>query len=164
LNPLTCYNEHENRAEKEENMTHRDEGHYAQKRQARRDLDQAVAGAVGKRSVGRKISCADAFHIAGEMGIEPSEVGRILDLMERKIIKCQLGLFGYEPGRHLVVEPAEAIPPELERALRSGLVNGRLPCATAWKIATQFNVPKVHITAACERLNLRICLCQLGTF
>ena len=145
-------------------MTHRDEGHYAQKHGAHRELDQAVADALRKRLVAGKISCADAFHIAGEMRIEPSEVGRILDLMERKIVKCQLGLFGHDRGRHLIVEPAEAIPPELERALRSGLVNRRLPCATAWKTAARFNVPKMHITAACERLNLRICQCQLGAF
>ena len=145
-------------------MTHRDEGHYAQKHGSRRDLDQAVADAVRKRSEGGKVSCTEAFHIADEMSIEPSEVGRILDLMERKIVKCQLGLFGHERGKHLIVEPAEAIPPELERALRSGLVNRRLPCATAWKTAARFNVPKMSITAACERLNLRIGQCQLGAF
>jgi len=145
-------------------MTHRDEGHYAGKHGARTQLDQAIAGAIRKGSVGEKLSCTEAFRIAEEMGIGPSDVGRTLDLLEMKIIQCQLGLFGHQQGRHLIVEPAEAVPPELERALRAGLVNGRLPCATAWEIAKRFDLPKMSITSACEKLNLHIGQCQLGVF
>lgn len=145
-------------------MTHRDEGHYAEKHGARTQLDQAIADAVRKGSVGKKVLCTEAFRIAEEMGIEPSDVGRTLDLLEMKIIKCQLGLFGHEQGKRLIVKPAENVPPELERALREGLVKGRLPCATAWGIAKRFDLPKMSITSACERLNLRLCQCQLGAF
>jgi hypothetical protein len=145
-------------------MTHRDEGHYGHKRGARTELDQAIVDAVSKRSSGGKVACAQAFRIAWEMSVEPSEVGRTLDLLEMKIIKCQLGLFGHERGRHLIVEPAGGILPELERALRGGLVHGRLPCATAWEIAERFNLPKMSVTSACEKLNLRINRCQLGAF
>ena len=145
-------------------MAHRDEGHYAEKHGAHEQLDQAIADAIRKRSVRGKLSCAAAFHIAQEMSIEPSEVGRALDLLEMKIIKCQLGLFGHEQGKHLIVKPAEAVPPDLERALRAALVNGRLPCATAWEIAKRFGLPKMSITSACETLNIRIGQCQLGSF
>jgi hypothetical protein len=145
-------------------MTHRDEGHYAEKHGSRARLDQAIREAIRRRSIGGKLSCVEAFRIAEEMGIEPSEVGRTLDFLEMKIIKCQLGLFGHERGRHLIVEPSNAVPPELEKALRAGLVNGRLPCAIAWEIAKRFNVPKMGITSACERLNLHISQCQLGAF
>jgi hypothetical protein len=145
-------------------MTHRDEGHYAEKHGARTQLDQAVADAIRKASVGEEVSCAEAFRIAQEKGVEPSEVGRTLDLLEMKITKCQLGLFGHELGKHLIVEPAEAVSPELEKALRAGLADGRLPCAAAWEIAKRFALPKMDITAACEKLNLRIRQCQLGTF
>jgi len=145
-------------------VTHRDEGRYSQKHEDRLQPDQALADAIRRRSVGGKVSCAAAFRIAEEMSVEPSVVGRTLDLLEMKIIKCQLGLFGHERGRHLIVKPAETVPPELERALRAGLVDGRLPCATAWEIAKQFSLPKMGITSACERLNLRISRCQLGTF
>jgi hypothetical protein len=98
------------------------------------------------------------------MGIKASETGYALDVLEIKIIKCQLGLFGYEGGQRLIVEPAETLPPELEKALHSGLVDGRMPCATAWGIAKRFDLPKMSITSACEKLNLRISQCQLGTF
>jgi hypothetical protein len=98
------------------------------------------------------------------MNIQPSEVGRALDLLEIRIIKCQLGLFGHEKGKRLIVKPAETVPQDLEEAIRAGLVNGRLPCVIAWEIAKRFNVPKMGITSACERLNLHISRCQLGAF
>ena len=145
-------------------MTHKDEGRYAEKHRARAQLDQVITEAIRKRSTGGKLTCEGAFRIAEEMGIRPSEVGQALDAFETKIIKCQLGLFGYEGEQRLIVKPAETVPPDLERALRENLVKGRLPCATAWGVAKRFDLPKMSITSACEKLNLRISQCQLGTF
>ena len=145
-------------------MTHRDDGHYAEKHGARAQLDQVITEAIKKHSIGGKLSCVAAFRITEEMNIKPSVVGQALDLLEMKITKCQLGLFGHEKGKRLVVKPADTVPPDLEKALRAGLLNGRLPCATAWDIANRFDVPKMNITSACELLNLRIAQCQLGAF
>ncbi|NIS60127.1 MAG: hypothetical protein GTO13_05300 [Proteobacteria bacterium] len=145
-------------------MTHRDEGHYAEKHGARAQLDQAITEAIKRRSRGGNLSCMAAFRIAEEMNIKPSEVGQALDFLEMKIIRCQLGLFGHEKGKRLIVKPAETVSLDLEEALRAGLVNGRLPCVTAWDIAKRFDLPKMKITSACEKLNLRISHCQLGTF
>ena len=145
-------------------MTHKDKGHYAEKHRTRVQLDQIITEAIRKRSTGGKLTCKGAFRIAEEMDIKPSEVGQALDAFETKIIKCQLGLFGHEQGKRLIVKPAETVPPDLERALRAGLVKGRLPCATAWGIAKRFDLPKMSIASACEKLNLRLCQCQLGTF
>lgn len=145
-------------------MTHRDEGHYAEKHRARAQLDQAITEAIRRRSVGGNLSCVAAFRIAEEMSIKPSKVGKALDFLEMKIIKCQLGLFGHEKGKRLIVKPTKTVPSALEEALRTGLVNGRLPCATAWDIAKRFDLAKMSVTSACERLNLRIAQCQLGAF
>ena len=145
-------------------MTHRDEGHYAQKHSVRAQLNRTIADALRKCSAEGNVPCTEAFRIAEEMNVEPSEVGRTVDILEMKIIKCQLGLFGHEKGKRLIVKPAETVPPDLEEAIRAGLVNGRLPCATAWGIAKRFNVAKMGITSACERLNLHISQCQLGAF
>ena len=145
-------------------MTHKDEGHYAGKHQGRVTLNQTLTEAIKRRSSGGKVSCAAAFTVARELKMKPSEVGKALDFLEIKVVKCQLGLFGYQKGPRLVVQPAEEVPPELEKALRAGLVNGRLPCAAAWNIAKRFNLPKMTIKAACESLKLRLARCQLGTF
>jgi hypothetical protein len=149
---------------KEENVTHKDEGRYAEKHGSRTQLDQAITEAIRRYSAAGKLSCVAAFRIAEEMSIKPSEVGNALDLLEMKIIKCQLGLFGHEKGKRLIVKPAKTVPPDLEEALRAGLVNGLLPCATAWDIAKRFDLAKMSVTSACERLNLRIGQCQLGAF
>ena len=158
-----CYNKVLN-PWKEKELTHKDEGHYAGKHEGRVTLNQTLTEAIKKRSSEGKISCSAAFTIARELNMKPSEVGEALDLLEIKIVACQLGLFGYQKGTRLIVQPAEEVPPEFEEALRTGLVNGRLPCAAAWNIAKRFNMPKMTITAACESLKLRLAQCQLGTF
>lgn len=145
-------------------MTHKDEGDYAGKHGGRVALNRTLTEAIKRRSSEGKVSCAAAFSIASELNMKPSQVGKGLDLLEMKIVKCQLGLFGYEKDTRLIVQAADAVPLELERALKELLVNGRLSCAAAWNIAKRFKRPKMDITAACETLKLRIAHCQLGAF
>lgn len=163
LGNTDCYNTVFNPL-KEDALTHKDEGHYAGKHHYHVTLDQTLTEAIKRRSSEGKVSCAAAFTVARELKMKPSEVGEALDLLEIKVVKCQLGLFGYQKRPRLVVQPAEEVPLELEKALRAGLVNGRLSCAAAWSIAKRFNMPKMTITAACESLKLRLAQCQLGTF
>ena len=53
---------------------------------------------------------------------------------------------------------------ELEEKIKASLVNGRLPCAAAFKIARQLNVTTKEIGEACNRLGVKISSCQLGCF
>ncbi|MBN2363908.1 hypothetical protein JXL83_07230 [candidate division WOR-3 bacterium] len=39
------------------------------------------------------LKCAEAFDVASELGIEPSEIGRICNRLKIKIVSCQLGCF-----------------------------------------------------------------------
>lgn len=113
------------------------------------------------------LPCAAAFRIVEELGVEPLEVGRTADEMGVKLNRCQLGLFGYGPkaeGRHKVVRPAETVSPELAQAIRDSLSEGRLTCKAAWDIAAAFRIPKMDVSAAAERLGVRISRCQLGAF
>ncbi len=83
--------------------------------------------------------------------------------MEIEISKCQLGLFGYSPEK-MVVKAAEAVQPDLEKAIRSALMNDRLPCAAAWSIAETSGMPKMAVSSACEALKIKVKPCQLGAF
>jgi PIN domain nuclease of toxin-antitoxin system len=75
-----------------------------------------------------------------------------------------MGIFGYEP-ENKAVKPMDAVPEELERAIRDRLnKDKRLACASAWEIAKAFNLPKMHVSSACERLGIKIKPCQLGSF
>ncbi len=53
---------------------------------------------------------------------------------------------------------------ELDEKIKDPLVNGKLPCAVAFKIAKQLNVTTKEVGEACNKLNLKISSCQLGCF
>ena len=58
----------------------------------------------------------------------------------------------------------EAAGGGLEEAIRAELVNGKLPCAVAFKIAKQHRVAPRQVGDAANQLNIRIMNCQLGCF
>jgi hypothetical protein len=109
------------------------------------------------------LGCAQAFRIAKRLKAAPLMVGRAADALDVHLARCQLGLFGYGDKKRLVV-PAETVAPELEQAIRGGLVLGRLPCAVAWAIASRFHISKVAVANAAEGLAIPIGQCQLGAF
>ncbi|MEA1935669.1 MAG: hypothetical protein U9M96_02465 [Thermodesulfobacteriota bacterium] len=144
-------------------MAHEDAGHYAAKHPPEKKLNQNIAGIVKQQASNGKISCASGHKIAGNLNVPPAEVGITIDLLEMRINRCQLGLYGYSPEKR-IVEPAEKISPELEETILKTLVNNRLSCAAAWKIARKFNIPKMEVSSACEALKIKISACQLGAF
>lgn len=136
---------------------------YIEKHSPDRKVNAKVAQAVRERAPEQEIPCAVAFEIAETMKVSPGEVGFALDVLETKIIKCQLGLFGYKPNKRMV-RAAESVSPELEKAIRNSLTGGRLPCGVAWNLAKQFGLRKMQVSAACETLGIKISACQLGSF
>ena len=53
---------------------------------------------------------------------------------------------------------------ELEKKIKSSLVNGKLPCATAFKIAKELKISPRQVGEAANKLAIKICNCQLGCF
>ncbi len=125
--------------------------------------DKRVMTAVQERAEKGKLPCAVAFRIAEELGTTPLAVGRAADALGVRLVRCQLGLFGYGESKS-VVEPANEVTPELEQAIQEGLILGRLPCPVAWAIAARFRMPKLHVVNAAEKLGIRVSQCQLGAF
>jgi hypothetical protein len=109
------------------------------------------------------LPCAVAFKIAKEMQLPPLEIGRASDSQEIPLAKCQLGLFGYLPEKKIVKAETDASP-ELLDALKAALENDRLPCAAVWRIANQFKMTKMKVSAVCEGHDVKIKPCQLGAF
>jgi len=143
-------------------MTHEDAGHYAEKHKGA-VVDEKIAARVREKASGDSLSCGAAHVIAGELGVVPAEVGKTMDLLEIRIEKCQLGLFGYGEKKRIVT-PAKAVTPALEKAIRGGLVAGRLPCKAAWDLADRFSMKKLDLANACEKLGIKINSCQIGSF
>jgi hypothetical protein len=122
-----------------------------------------VAAAVKSKVKDGAMACAVAFEIAESLSVPAEEVGFTLDSLEIKVVKCQLGLFGYAPVKR-IVKPAERVAPDLEKAIRGALVKDRLPCVAAWALAEKRRLKKMDISSACETLGIKIRPCQLGTF
>ena len=144
-------------------MKHRDKGSYSEKHPAGRSSNPTIAEAVRQQSASGELSCAAAFKIAGNLDVEPGEVGFAMDSLELQIVKCQMGLFGYSPEKR-IVKPAESVSESLIAEIRKSLVDARLPCMTAWQIAERRGVSKMEVASACEAFKIKISACQLGAF
>lgn len=144
-------------------MTHKDAGHFAEKHPAGTTVAPEVEHELGKRINNGEISCAAAHAVAIDLKVSPEQIGIAIDLQETRLHKCQLGLFGHGKGRK-AVQPADSVSPELEAAISAVLIDGRLACRAAWRIAVDLDVPKMTVANACERLGIRIKPCQLGAF
>jgi hypothetical protein len=52
----------------------------------------------------------------------------------------------------------------LEEEMRASLVDGKLPCTVAFKIARKLKVGPKQLGDVANRLNIKISSCQLGCF
>jgi hypothetical protein len=143
-------------------MAHKDAGRYADKHGPGVSPDERIAGAVREKAGAGELACAEAERIGAALGVSLAEIGRTCDLLEVRIGRCQLGLFGYAAGK--TVLPAAAVAPGLEEAIRARLAGGKLPCKAAWETAAEWKVPRMGVSEACEALKIRIKPCQLGAF
>lgn len=125
--------------------------------------DEKIREKIILRAKEGHLPCAVAFKIAAELAVSPAEVGKTVDLMEWRLSKCQLGLFGYQPEKK-IVKPATPENPAITDAIRQRLVDGKISCKDVWEIADKFGVPKMSVSAAGEALNIKIKTCQLGAF
>jgi hypothetical protein len=130
---------------------------------AKAGIAAAVREGLEKAARAGTLSCAAAFKLSADLQKPPAEIGRAADLLGIRLVKCQLGLFGYAPEKK-VVRPAAAVDPALEDAVRAALQDGRLACRLAWELAERFRMPKMKVSAACETLGIKVKPCQLGAF
>ncbi|MDO9515367.1 MAG: hypothetical protein Q7J01_04605 [Syntrophales bacterium] len=144
-------------------MTHEDAGHYAAKHGAGVQPAPEIAEAVRGKVKDGHITCAAMHKIASDLKTTPAEVGMAVDLMEARLTRCQMGLFGYAPESR-IVKPADEVSSELEGAIRESLTHGRLPCLSSWEIAKRLGLAKMDVACACEALHVKISSCQLGAF
>jgi hypothetical protein len=144
-------------------MTHEDEGHYRAKHPAGTSFDPEVADAVRRRAREGRITCEAAFEVVEAMKVSPSEVGKTADLLEHRITRCQLGLFGYSPDKKIVTA-AGRVSDDLRVRLQEAAGPEGVSCASCWRVADSLSLEKMAVSAACETLHLKVTRCQLGAF
>ena len=147
-------------------MTHEDSGKYAAKHPQDTPVNEQIADVIRAKSTGNSLACSTAEMISKETGIEMSEVGITTDLLEIKIEKCQLGLFGYgdKPDHGKDIQAADSVSDKMKKALEEKAENGKVSCTSLWSIAARLGVKRKEVSAACEAMKLKIKECQLGAF
>lgn len=136
---------------------------FADKHGAGAPVNELIKEKVIGQTRNNELACAKAFKIVDELNVSAAEVGKTADLLDMKLVKCQLGLFGYTPEKK-IVKPKTTRNPKLESAVQDSLVEGTLSCAKAWEIARDFDIPKMTVSAVCEQFKIKIRPCQLGAF
>ncbi len=61
-------------------------------------------------------------------------------------------------------EEVKSLDRTLEEEIRASLIDGRLPCAVAFKIARKLKVSPRQVGDAANKLSIKIASCQLGCF
>ncbi len=125
--------------------------------------DTSIKNEILKQTKNEQVPCAVAFEIAKALQISPDTVGKTADVMNVKLTKCKLGLFGYQPKKK-IVKFQDSIKVDVKDAVSDALVQGRLSCKRAWDIASRLNVSKMTVSGACEAMGVKIKDCQLGAF
>jgi len=126
--------------------------------------DKVIKELKGAARQGR-ISCGLALTTAFRCGVTPGEVGRCLDEQGFRIDSCQLGLFGYGPGKQKRIQVPETISDEVA-AWMAGCseAKGHITCAEIFAKAKGEGLSRALLAGACEKMGVKIRECQLGAF
>jgi len=143
-------------------MTHMDRGNYA-KKYSNMTIDPDAKKILEEKAADGKITCASVHGAAKELGITPAEAGIQADLLELRLIRCSLGLFGHDNDTK-ILKSMESIPEKLDAMLDKAAVDNRISCIDCWTIAENLKLKKMDVSSACETKGLRIRPCQLGAF
>jgi len=144
-------------------MSKQNAGHYAAKHPPGTRVAPSIEQAIRDRLTENKITCRAAHEIAADLGVSPQEVGVGIDLLEARISQCQLGLFGHGQP-HEDASSLDTVPAELRADIEAAVIDGRLGCADAWRIADARDIPRARITKFCNAMKVKISKCQIGAF
>ncbi len=147
-------------------MTHEDAGKYALKHPPGTRPNEQIAKAIREKSPGGTLACGMAEKISEELKVDIAEVGITADLLEIRIKKCQLGLFGWgeKPNHGKDIHAADSVSIEIKSALEEVGEKGGVTCAAVWAIADRLGTERKAVSTACDTLRLKIRACQLGAF
>ncbi len=140
--------------------------HYALKH-TKQALSPEIVAALKNKAVEGRVSCADVHAIARSFNLSPSVVGVQADLIEIRLTRCILGLFGYEQepqGTRKNLDLHITPSPELRAAILQQAHDNRLSCLECWDIARHLKLKRSHVSSACEKMGVKIKPCQIGAF
>ncbi|SCY54024.1 hypothetical protein [Desulfoluna spongiiphila] len=126
--------------------------------------DEVIKELKGAARQGR-ISCALALSTAFRCGVTPGEAGTCLDEQGIRIESCQLGLFGYGPGKQKRIQMPETISGEVADWMADRAeAHGHITCSEIFAKAKEDGLSRALLAGACEKTGVKIRACQLGAF
>ena len=123
------------------------------------ELDEKINSCL----VDNRLPCQVAFDIAEELKVSRREVGESANSLNVRIADCQLGFFQVLKATHDDLAGKE-IDEKLADEITSSLVDGRLTCPIAFKIAGKLEVTPREVGDAATKQGIRVKNCQLGLF
>ena len=144
-------------------MAHQDRGNYAGKH-PEKTIDPALRERIEKSVRDGRLDCADAHRAAVDCNVRPYEIGIQADLLELRISTCQLGLFGHSPNQKKSFDPNIVISDAVRNAVLRAQTDGVISCRNAWELAGDLTLSRPDMGSICEKMEIRIKPCQLGTF
>jgi hypothetical protein len=126
-------------------------------------LSNELENEIADSLVNGRLSCPVAFKIARKLNVTPMVVGKKADDVGAKISDCQLGCFGVKKStpQELASKPLDN---NVAKAVQVALIDGKLPCATAYEVARKLKVSRQRVGDTANQLKIRIADCQLGCF
>ena len=125
-------------------------------------MDTEFEEKLNSSLVDGQLPCAIALKIAEELRVTPKKVGEAANKLNITIIECQLGCFMYTGLKQNM--GIERVNPALEAELATSLVNDKLPCAAAFRVAEKLNLERGKVGETADALGIKISGCQLGCF
>lgn len=125
--------------------------------------DENLCTLITARLPQGEMTCATAFALADELGISTSDLGYYADHLRIRLVKCQIGLFGYGKGKKLI-SALDTVDDTLKTAIQSKTNQGVIHCEQVFDVAKTLVVSKVTIGNACETMGIKIKHCRFGAF
>ena len=111
----------------------------------------------------KRIACRAAHEIAHELKCPPLKVGQTADLIEIRINRCQLGLFGRKESDAQSLSKGD-VRQEIKTAVKSAVSQGKIACSVCWQLADQLDLSRHEMGRLCDALKIKVSPCQLGAF
>lgn len=127
------------------------------------EKNQILEEKIRASAVNGQIPCATAFRVAEKLQLAPRMIGDKANQLKVRIINCQLGCFYVEKATHEDLE-GKFIDPRLTGEVQGALIEGKLPCKTAFQIAEKLKAGRKQVGDAATKLKIKIADCQLGCF
>ena len=109
------------------------------------------------------LPCSVAFKIAGEVKVSRRQVGDVANRLKVRVSDCQLGCFDISKATHKELADKK-ISKSIIGKVEASVVDGCIPCPTAFKIADNLHIVPREVGDAATQQNIKIKYCQLGCF